>query len=128
MKKRDQLLLEEAYKKVINEQDYIEGEDESQGSEIAVEIYLRREEERGIEPAKQAAYSSIKRELEATNKYAVEPYKNTLNNGSAVLELTVHTSSSWHEALDFDVPRIEEMLNRYEYKSVYMAGYPEEEV
>lgn len=117
------------FNQVLNEQEYDEQEyeGESEGSEIAVEIYLRREEERGIEPAKQSAYSDIKRQLESTNKYSVEPYKRTLNNGSAVLELTVHTSSSWNEALDFDVPRIEEMLGSYEYKGVYMAGYPEAE-
>lgn len=109
------------FNKIIKEQDYFESENE--GSEIVVEIYLRRESS-NMDPAKLKAFRDIKAKLEAKN-YAVEPYKNTLKNGSTVLELTVHTSSDWNQAVDFDTKRIEQMLGEYEHKAVYMAGFPE---
>jgi len=121
MKSKDQTLLQEAYKRVylLKEEDY-ELEGEEAGSEIAVEIYLRRESD-DMDPEKRQAFAAIKTKLEAKG-YAVEPFKDTLKNGSAVLELTVHTSSDWNEAVDSN---IEEMLQEYEFKAVYMLGYPE---
>jgi hypothetical protein len=74
-----------------------------------------------MDPEKQQAFAAIKSKLEAKG-YAVEPFKDTLKNGSAVLELTVHTSMDWNEAVDSN---IEEMLQEYEFKAVYMLGYPE---
>ena len=109
------------FNKIIKEQDYYG--DEPAGSEIAVEIYLRREQS-NMDPAKFKAFRDIKAKLETKN-YAVEPYKNTLKNGSTVLELTVHTSSDWDQAVDLDTARIEQMLEGYEHKAVYMAGYPQ---
>ena len=125
MKNKDTQLLEEAYGKVhlLKEEEDYELEGEEAGSEIAVEIYLRRESD-DMDPEKQQAFAAIKSKLEAKG-YAVEPFKDTLNNGSAVLELTVHTSSNWNEAVDRDTHQIEEMLQEYEFKAVYMAGYPE---
>jgi predicted RND superfamily exporter protein len=122
MKNKDTQLLEEAYKRVhlLKEEEDYELEGEEAGSEIAVEIYLRRESD-DMDPEKQQAFASIKSKLEAKG-YAVEPYKSTLKNGSAVLELTVHTSMDWNEAVDSN---IEEMLQEYEFKAVYMLGYPE---
>ena len=122
MKNKDTQLLEEAYKRVhlLKEEEDYELEGEEAGSEIAVEIYLRRESD-DMDPEKQQAFASIKSKLEAKG-YAVEPFKDTLNNGSAVLELTVHTSMDWNEAVDSN---IEEMLQEYEFKAVYMLGYPE---
>ena len=124
MKNKDTQLLEEAYKRVhlLKEEEDYELEGEEAGSEIAVEIYLRRESD-DMDPEKQQAFASIKSKLEAKG-YAVEPFKDTLNNGSAVLELTVHTSMDWNEAVDSN---IEEMLQEYEFKAVYMLGYPESE-
>ena len=127
MKNKDTQLLEEAYKRVrlLKEEEDYELEGEEAGSEIAVEIYLRRESD-DMDPEKQQAFASIKSKLEAKG-YTVEPFKDTLNNGSAVLELTVRTSSDWNEAVDRDTHQIEEMLQEYEFKAVYMAGYPESE-
>ena len=122
MKNKDTLLLEEAYGKVhlLREEEDYELEDEEAGSEIAVEIYFRRESD-DMDPEKQQAFAAIKTKLEAKG-YVVEPFKNTLKNGSAVLELTVHTLMDWNEAVDSN---IEEMLQEYEFKAVYMLGYPE---
>ena len=122
MKNKDTQLLEEAYGKVhlLKEEEDYELEGEEAGSEIAVEIYFRRESD-DMDPEKQQAFAAIKSKLEAKG-YAVEPYKNTLRNGSAVLELTVHTSMDWNQAVDSN---IEEMLQEYEFKAVYMLGYPE---
>jgi len=125
MKNKDTQLLEEAYKRVhlLKEEEDYELEGEEAGSEIAVEIYLRRESD-DMDPEKQQAFAAIKSKLEAKG-YTVEPFKDTLNNGSAVLELTVRTSSDWNEAVDRDTHQIEEMLQEYEFKAVYMLGYPE---